>query len=103
MVDADRQELLSFLSSKQEGRYEPASGEVTGILKQMQDTMVKSLATATADEASAVTTHNELIAAKTKEVETLTSSIETKTVRDDELAVSTVHAKDDLKDTEEGL
>jgi len=103
MLDADRQDLLAFLSSGQSAKYSPASGEITGILKQMSDEMTKNLESASADEAAALKSFDALMAAKKKEVDALTGSIETKTVRAGELAVSIVHLKDDLKDTEEGL
>merc|ERR1712012_739317 len=47
MIDADRQEILAFLSGSQGSEYVPASGEITGILKEMQEKMEKSLADAT--------------------------------------------------------
>merc|ERR1719502_339456 len=50
MDDADRQDLLAFLSGKQSSSYMPRSGEITGILKSMEDEMSKTLAEITADE-----------------------------------------------------
>merc|ERR1719330_627518 len=50
MSDLDRQDLTSFLSGKQTSGYAPQSGQITGILKQMGDTMKKSLADSTAAE-----------------------------------------------------
>ena len=43
-------ELTAFLSGTSGDGYAPASGEITGILKQMHETMSKSLADATAAE-----------------------------------------------------
>merc|ERR1719450_1458840 len=48
MDDYVREELTSFLSNGQDQGYAPASGSITGILKQMTDTMNKDLAEATA-------------------------------------------------------
>merc|ERR1719498_1938214 len=45
MDDFAREELTSFLSNSD--GYAPASGQITGILKQMSDTMNKDLAEAT--------------------------------------------------------
>merc|ERR1740139_1879836 len=45
LPEADQQTLLAFLS--QGGNYAPQSGEVTGILKEMGDTMAADLADAT--------------------------------------------------------
>merc|ERR1719424_889452 len=61
--------------------------------------MVKSLGDSTADENSAITSFDGLMAAKTKEVQALTKSIEEKTVRLGELQVSVVEMKEDLDDT----
>merc|ERR1719440_2646760 len=72
--DYDREELTAFLSNDQ--GYAPASGQITGILKQMTDTMNKDLAEATATEEAAIKAYNELMAAKEKEVNALTKAIE---------------------------
>jgi len=99
MPDADRQEVLAFLSGGQDSSYAPQSGEVTGILKQMGDEMSKTLAEATAAETESIENFDALMAAKKKEVDSLTASIETKTQRVGELAVSIVQMKNDLSDT----
>jgi len=101
--DFDRQEVVSFLSGASTSDYAPKSGEITGILKEMTDTMSKTLAEAEADEASSVSSFNELLAAKTKEVQALTKTIEAKTVRIGELAVEIVQLKQDLSDTQAAL
>merc|ERR1719221_2027726 len=46
MLEEDRQQVLAFLSAQAGSGYEPSGGEITGILKQMGDTMEKSLAEA---------------------------------------------------------
>merc|ERR550537_2179585 len=103
MSDYDREEVTSFLSGTSESGYAPASGQITGILKQMTDTMVKELSESTKAENSAITTFQELMAAKTKEVDALTASIEEKMVRLGELQVSIVEMKEDLDDTGKAL
>jgi len=105
MLDADRQDLVSFLSggSGDAEEYTPASGEITGILKNLGDEMKKSLAATTEAETSAVTTFDELMTAKKKEVEALTAEIEAKMMRSGELAVEIVQMKNDLTDTQESL
>merc|ERR1719262_380882 len=65
--------------------------------------MAKALSEAEAAEASAVASYNELMAAKHKEVEALTKTIEAKTVRIGELSVSIVQMKEDLSDTQAAL
>jgi len=103
MLDVDRQELLAFLSGSQGGSYAPASGEITGILKEMGDTMAKTLLDLTADEESAKKMYKGLMSAKTKEVSALIDSIETKTTMIGELGVQIVQMKEDLSDTEAAL
>jgi hypothetical protein len=103
LTDFDRESVVSFLSGTQNSEYVPASGEITGILKEMKDTMSKSLADAESQEADSLKSYEELMAAKTKEVNALTKSIETKTVRVGELAVEIVQMKQDLSDTQQAL
>merc|ERR1719464_1958317 len=103
MIDADRQELLAFLSAKQGSEYVPASGEITGILKDINDKMVKSLADATSDEQGSLKSYEELMSAKSKEIAALTASIESKTKRIGELAVEILQMKEDLSDTQAAL
>jgi len=99
--DDDREELTAFLSNS-EG-YAPASGQITGILKQMSDTMNADLAEATAAENSAIKAYEELMAAKEKEVNALTKAIEEKMVRLGNLQVEIVEMKEDLDDTTKAL
>jgi len=92
----DKRTLLSFL--EQTGDYAPASGQIVGILKAMEDDMKKSLDEAVAAEASAVTGYGELKASKEKEVELASEAIEAKTARAGELAVSIAETSDGLED-----
>jgi len=103
LTDFDRESVVSFLSGTQSSEYVPASGEITGILKEMEASMSKSLASAVASEADSVSSYDELMAAKTKEVAALTKSIESKTKRVGELAVEIVQMKQDLTDTQAAL
>jgi len=103
MADMDRQDITSFLSGEQAGSYAPQSGQITGILKDMGDTMMKSLSEATASEESSIKAFEKLMAAKTKEVEALQASIETKSTQIGESNVALVQMKEDLSDTEEQL
>jgi hypothetical protein len=100
LLDVDRQDLAAFLAGGSNDEYAPASGAITGILKQMTDTMVKSLDEATATETAAIATFDSLIKAKTDEVDALTAAIEDKTKRVGELGVSIVQMKGDLSDSE---
>jgi len=103
VADYDREELVSFLSGSQTDRYAPASGEIVGILKQMLETMDKGFAAAKATEEAAIKSYEELMAAKEKEISSLTTAIETKTVRVGDLGVEIVQMKEDLSDTEKAL
>jgi len=103
MLDADRQELVAFLSGKQGAGYAPSSGEVIGILKQLAGTMAGGLGDATSTEEAAIKQYDGLVAAKSKEIEALASSIEKKTREVGELGVSIVQMKEDLSDTEAAL
>merc|ERR1712194_353178 len=85
MANADRQELLAFLSGEQGNDYAPASGEIVGILKTMADEMSVDQKDMIAAETSSVADFEALLAAKKKEVAALTKSIETKMARVGEL------------------
>merc|ERR1719324_1147548 len=89
-VAEKRQEddVVSFLSGTEE--YAPASGEITGILKTMHDEMTKDFAEEKAAEEAAIKAYDELMAAKTKEVNALTKAIEEKMTRVGEVAVEIV-------------
>ena len=71
LADLDRQDLTAFLA----GTYSPQGGEIAGILKSIHDEMSKDLADATASEGEAVKIYDELMAAKTKEVNALTQVV----------------------------
>jgi len=103
LVDYDRQELVAFLQGTNDNNYAPASGEIVGILKQLADEMDKDYVALVAQEEAAIKSYEELMAAKTKEVEALSKAIEEKLVRVGELGVEIVTMKNDLTDTEEAL
>jgi len=103
MEDGDRHELIAFFSQGQDSEYAPSSGEITGILKTMGEDMQKNLDDATANENASISSYDELMAAKNKEVESLTKAIEVKTVRVGNLGVEIATMKNDLTDTQEGL
>jgi len=101
MSSVDRDMLASFLSSKT--GYAPQSGEIVGILKQMQDEMQKNLDDATAAEQDSIKEYDGLVAAKSKEITSLTKAIESKTSRVGEIAVKLAETENDLEDTKEDL
>merc|ERR1719301_511664 len=94
-------DLVAFLSGNSE--YAPASGEIVGILKTMHDEMTADFAEEKAAEEAAIKAYDELMAAKTKEVNALTKAIEKKMTRVGELGVEVAEMKNDLGDTAEAL
>jgi hypothetical protein len=100
-----RQAMLAFLDSSAHGNpfsqgYAPSSGQITGLLKELSDDMDRDLADATKTEEGAIKTYGELMAAKTKEVQATTQSIEAKEKQIGELGIEIVELKEDLSDTE---
>jgi septal ring factor EnvC (AmiA/AmiB activator) len=101
LANADRDDLMAFF--EQDSQYAPQSGEISGILKTMSDEMKADLKSATDDENASVQSHKDLLAAKKKEVQALTSQIEAKLGRVGELGIEIVQMKNDLSDSEEAL
>merc|ERR1712203_300470 len=83
--------------------YAPQSGEIVGILKQIADELGAGLAEATAKEDAAVKAYKDLMAAKTKEVNALTASIEKKLEKIGDLSVAIAEAKNELGDAAEAI
>jgi len=79
------------------------TGEIVGILKQMQDEMNASYATAKEAEQSAIKIFEAMMVAKKKEVAAATKAIEEKLQRVGDLGVEIAQMKNDLTDTEEAL
>lgn len=99
--EGDRQTVLAFLDGSV--AYNPASGEITGILKQMYDDMAKDQADAIADEQAAAKSYQDLMGAKTLEVKALTQAIEEKLSRVGQLGIEVAEMENDLEDTSEKL
>merc|ERR1719461_1531735 len=103
MSSMDREMLASFLAQGHSEEYVPQSGQIVGILKQLQETMEKTLKDATADEEQALADYKVLMAAKTKEIEANQKAIESKTERLGETNVEIVNLEEDLDDTAKSL
>jgi hypothetical protein len=103
MNDADRQDLLSFLAGKSDDGYVPKSQQIVGILGQLKGDMEKNHAEITKEEKADVAAHEQLMVAKTKEVNALSSAIEQKSKRVGELAVEVAMKGHDLEDTKNTL
>merc|ERR1719172_311085 len=91
-----RESVMDLLQGKETAQ---SSGEITGMLKAMLEEMEGDLATAKKDDATAVIGFEELSSAKSAEIASATSAIESKTKRAGEVAVEVVQTKDDLEDT----
>jgi phage shock protein A len=107
MPEDSRQAVLAFLEggSSSQGNpfsqgYAPSSGQITGLLKELSDDMDRDLAATTKEEEAAIATYEQLMAAKTKEVNACTAQIEAKTNQIGELGIEIVELKEDLSDTE---
>jgi chromosome segregation ATPase len=96
-----RRTLTEFLSTS--SGYAPASGEIVGILKQLLEDMEKELADMTSEEDAAIAEFDAMTAAKEKEIQQATESIETKLERKGSLAVKIVNLKNDLADAQDAL
>merc|ERR1719229_383615 len=103
LPDETRQELLEFLSTKNSEEYAPQSGQIVGILKQMEEEMDKALADARAAEEDAIKSYDALMEAKTKEVDALTAQIEKEQTRIGDLGVEIAGMENDLEDTQQSL
>merc|ERR1719506_3044983 len=90
---------MAFLAQGQGFGYSPKSGQITGILKQMKETMEADLAGITKTEEDAVANFNALVASKEKQIQANTKSIESKIERVGNLGVEIETMKADLSDT----
>jgi chromosome segregation ATPase len=98
---ADRDQIMSFLS--QNSDYAPQSGSIVGILKQMKETMEGDLESSTTAENAAKANYDELMKAKTKEIDACTKAIEDKMTRVGNLGVEIETMKGDLSDTQQDM
>jgi septal ring factor EnvC (AmiA/AmiB activator) len=99
----DKNTVEAFLQAGNNEAYAPQSGEIVGILKQMEETMTKELEEATTNENGAIADFNELVAAQNKAIQAATDSIEEKIGQSGQLAVAIVQLKNDKSDTEQQL
>jgi septal ring factor EnvC (AmiA/AmiB activator) len=103
LSNADRDQIVSFLSQGSGSGYAPASGQISGILKQMKETMEADLADATAEEQKSVGNYDSLVAAKEKEIDAATKAVEDKLTRVGDLGVEIATMKEDLDDTAKAM
>ena len=98
--DYEKQSALDFLQGKTSGDYAPQGGQITGMLKSMQEEMEGDLKSAEDSEAASVSGQAELSQAKNAEIAAASAAIESKTVRAGELAVEIVQTRDAKEDTD---
>jgi len=105
LTDFDRDALAAFLESGTVGdeEYVPKGGQIVGILKQMDEDFKKSLAEVEKQEADSQMVFDELMKAKTAEIQQHTEAIERKTGLVGELAVEIVQMKNSLSESEQAL
>jgi len=105
MTEYDRQVVMSYLGGGSKGslEYVPKSGEIVGILQEIKKNFEKNLAEVVSAEEGSVKLYEELMAAKTKEVTSLTDAIEDKTQRIGRLGVEIANMKNDLTESEAAL
>jgi chromosome segregation ATPase len=99
MADLDRQDVMSFLS----GESSAPSSQIIGILKQLGDEMAADLKDAVASENAAIQAFDDLVAAKTKEINALTVAVEEKSTRLGEVGVSMAQMGGAMGDAEDSL
>jgi len=98
-----RDELSAFFSHQGDQKYEPASGNIVGILKSMKVDMEKDLADLQAQEAEKVKANEKLMGSKQKEADVATRSVQTKQTRLGDIGVEITTLKEDLENTKESL
>merc|ERR1719183_2319129 len=100
---ADRDQVMAFLSNGNGFGYTPASGQIVGILKQMEETMEADLAGITKTEQDAIANFDALVASKEKQIQANTKAIEQKIERVGNLGVEIETMKADLSDTAQAM
>jgi len=103
VTDYDKRLVASFISGENSDGYVPKGGEVLGIMKTMRDDFGASKKSVDEAEAQALQVYEELMKAKTKQVNVLGTEVERKTARTGDLAVEIVTMKNDLTGTEAAL
>lgn len=103
LSSTDRDVVAAFLMQGEGQQYSSSSLEILSILKQMKETMEKSLAEATSEEEEAKANYAALTSAKEKEVNANTAAIEDKLRREGQLGVDIETMKADLAGTSKQL
>merc|ERR1719181_394040 len=96
-------QVMAFLADGEGYGYKGSSGQIIGILQQMQETMQKELAEVTGVEEKAIANYDELVSAKEKQINADTAAIESKIERVGNLGVEIETMKADLGDTAQSM
>merc|ERR1719361_1117733 len=99
LTHTERKAVTSFIQQK----YAPQSGEIFGILKQMQETFESNLATLQKEEAANLAAFQELKAAKEAEIQAGQEQSDAKTQALAEADENMAHAKESLENTKNSL
>merc|ERR1711920_6670 len=112
LTHSERRAVQSFIQAPEDyfdaaptfkQSYAPQSGEILGILRQMQETFEKNLADAQKEETANQKAYEELKAAKEAEIAAGKEQIETKTQELSDTNEALAQAKEDLIDTQNSL
>merc|ERR1711920_801819 len=112
LTQSERRTVQSFIQAPEDyfdaaptfkQSYAPQSGEILGILRQMQETFEKNLADAQKEETANQKAYEELKAAKEAEIAAGKEQIETKTQELSDTNEALAQAKEDLIDTQNSL
>jgi len=101
--ESERGTLMSFLEAGDSTGTSGSTDQIVGIVDQMKDEMAADLKETISGEEEAKAAFASLTTSKTQEIAAAGKAIEEKTGRIGELAVSTVQAEADLKDTQEAM
>merc|ERR1719313_1687508 len=102
LMDADRDDLTSFLDAKG-SEDSPGTSEIIGILKQMLDEYIASEHDGSDREEKANVAFKLTVKAKLTEIAALNKLVEDKLGRIGEISVKLAMSKNDLEDTQEAL
>lgn len=107
MSTVDRDLLASFLAQKADGEddaaYNPQSGEILGILKQLRVEIEDRMTSGIREDEASKANHESLVQAKRKEIAAATKSIQEKMGRIGDLAVEKTSLNNEIEDNKEGL
>merc|ERR1719181_1642105 len=103
LTHAQQSEVMAFVQNPQPGSYQPASGQIFGILSQMKETFESNLSTSQKEEATNQEMYEGVKTTKEAEITAGQKQIDAKTIELADTDEKNAQAKEDLKDTENTL